>query len=465
MSTRQFYKLAIITSLLINILQACTSGQKKSFTEPTPGSDTARITSLIEKGENLQSANADSLLTVKDELFYIGTANNNNKALLYAEIFYAHYSWMKANHPMAMQTAMKALADAEKWQIKEAIPEIYGTIANLHKESRNYEEAFVAVDKGIKAARDNKDTMELISALGNKAMFTHGYYMFNKIPSQDKTSLGLQLAALTIAETNSKYESTRIRFYNNIGQTYKERKDYAKALYYTNKAVALAIKYERPRSLTYSYNWLGDAYYYMGQHQKGLEYLNKAIEITYKIGEPYRRMEISESIAQAYESTGNYKEAIAAGKKYQHLKDSLQVIDNSKQLAAMQLKFEGEQKDKQIAVLNKLNKLNHKYVWVVTVSAIIFLLLFISLLYQYVAIRKNKKLVEGKNTGLNDALLKIAFIQSHEIRKPLSTILGIMNLIKDEKYKADKETLVMLEKSTLDLDKKIHEIVKEVEKN
>ena len=115
--------------------------------------------------------------------------------------------------------------------------------------------------------------------------------------------------------------------------------------------------------------------------------------------------------------------------------------------------------------LNKLNKLNTRYVWVVAVSAVLFLALFMLILFQYFIIRKNNKQIKEKNSGMNSALLKIAFIQSHEIRKPLSTLLGIINLIKEDQYKADKELLMMMEKSAHDLDKKICEIVKEVEEN
>lgn len=60
----------------------------------------------------------------------------------------------------------------------------------------------------------------------------------------------------------------------------------------------------------------------------------------------------------------------------------------------------------------------------------------------------------------NESLRKIAFIQSHELRKPVSSILGLMNMIKEEDYyKQDRKELLMLEQCVKDLDLKIHEIV------
>jgi PAS domain S-box-containing protein len=59
----------------------------------------------------------------------------------------------------------------------------------------------------------------------------------------------------------------------------------------------------------------------------------------------------------------------------------------------------------------------------------------------------------------NESLRKIAYIQSHEVRKPVSSILGLMALIKQEDYYQGSKELVMLEQCVKELDLKIHEIV------
>jgi tetratricopeptide (TPR) repeat protein len=464
LNTFKTFKPLIGAILLLIVLQSCKpSGDAGHIISPEGGGDSLRVNQLIKKGRAFENTNFDSLIPLKNELYRIGKRTNNKKAIVFSEIYDAYYNWMAANHSVAMQAAIQALSDAERWEMDDVLPRIYSIMANLHKESSNYKLAFKEIDKGIQAAKFNKDTAEIIATLGNKAMFTHSYYNYSDQPQNDHTSLNLQLSALKMAESSPKFERMRIRFYNNIAQTYKERKDYDKALSYGNKAVELSYKYNQPRSLTYSYCWLGESYYYMGQHQKGMNYLNKAIAICTQIKEPYRRMEINYTVYECYRSTGDFEKALAAYTHGANLKDSLQVIKNANKLNELQSNYEAAKKDKQIAVLNQLNILNKRYVWGVTISALVFLALFILILFQYFIIRKNNKHIEGRNTGLSDALTKIAFIQSHEIRKPLSTLLGIMNLIKEEDYKAGKEVLVMMEKSAQDLDNKICQIVKEVE--
>jgi hypothetical protein len=70
----------------------------------------------------------------------------------------------------------------------------------------------------------------------------------------------------------------------------------------------------------------------------------------------------------------------------------------------------------------------------------------------------DRKAKEEKIFNKNQALLKIAQIQSNGQREPVASIIGLMNLVKEDKARAN-EYLQYMEESTKELDKKIHEIV------
>lgn len=59
----------------------------------------------------------------------------------------------------------------------------------------------------------------------------------------------------------------------------------------------------------------------------------------------------------------------------------------------------------------------------------------------------------------SDTLSVIAQLQSHQVRQPVSSILGLMNLIKADGYNASKEYLLCLEEATHQLDEVIKTIV------
>ena len=74
-----------------------------------------------------------------------------------------------------------------------------------------------------------------------------------------------------------------------------------------------------------------------------------------------------------------------------------------------------------------------------------------------------RKQSEEKIIKQNDALRKIAYMQSHELRKPVASILGLMHLLKLESPDPGSEVLQMMEKAVSELDDTIHQIVKSTE--
>ncbi len=67
------------------------------------------------------------------------------------------------------------------------------------------------------------------------------------------------------------------------------------------------------------------------------------------------------------------------------------------------------------------------------------------------------KEIEAKN----ESLMKIAQLQSHQIRQPLTTIMGLVNLIKEGDQAVDEDWIEMFEAATSDFDTRIHAIVSE----
>jgi signal transduction histidine kinase len=64
-----------------------------------------------------------------------------------------------------------------------------------------------------------------------------------------------------------------------------------------------------------------------------------------------------------------------------------------------------------------------------------------------------------------EKLRKIAWNQSHQVRGPLTDILGIINAIKLDITPEEKDTLInQLEVAAMNLDKAIHDVIDETKK-
>jgi len=420
-------------------------------------SNSKQIDQLITQGEHLENASIDSLPSVIKKLKQASGTDSNKSALVYSKLFQAHYLWMRSDHKAAMTIAIDALSDAEKWKTTRAIPELYGMMANLYKENTDYKMAFAAAEKGLNTAISNKDTSEIIALLGLKAMFTHSEWLSSDKHLADK-SLEFQLQALSMAEANPKYERMRIRFYDNIAQYYKDKMLFDKAIEYGNRAVPLAHKYNQPRSLTYAYSWLGEAWFYKGDRAKGMAYLDSALLISKRIKEPYRQMEVYMHMFDCAMSMADYKKAIEYNTRSRVLHDSLQVQSNVKQISELQIKYETAKKDKAIALLDKSAKIKNREMIYIIVGSLIFITFCLLLLFQSRVIHRHNLIIKAKNKELNEALNNIAYIQSHELRKPVASILGLINVIESDDYQSDKDTLLQLEAAAKDLDVKIKAI-------
>lgn len=70
-----------------------------------------------------------------------------------------------------------------------------------------------------------------------------------------------------------------------------------------------------------------------------------------------------------------------------------------------------------------------------------------------------RKAYEEKIRSQHKKLMEISAMQAHEVRGPVSTIMGLMSIIKEENYVPCKEYLMLLEITTDLLDKNIRDIV------
>ncbi|MBW4889601.1 hypothetical protein KXQ82_07735 [Mucilaginibacter sp. HMF5004] len=421
------------------------------------------IDSLIIKGRRSQNKHIDSLLVISAQLSNIA-ARGDKSALVYSELFKSQYYWLSSDHEKSMELVLKCLADAEKWDVKEIYPDIYITMGNLHKESANYKMAFEASDKGLNWAQANKDTSAIIAVLALKAMFTHSFWLYNHDKTQTDSSINLQFAALKIAESGQKYERMRTRFYDNIAQYYLDHKDYKQAIFYGDKGVAMALKYNQQRSLTYSYCWLGQAWYFSGDKQKGLDYLNKSLILSKNLKEPYRVMEIYGHMYDCYYSAADYKAAIDMQAKSEHVKDSIRGSINVKQISELQIKYESAKKDQAISLLGHNDTVKNRLIIAVLGCSMLFIAFSVILFLQYRVISRNNHIITQSNEKKHKALQNIAHIQAHELRKPLASIMGLVNVIKISEYEFDKELITKLEESAKELDEKIHAVLYQVDK-
>lgn len=103
--------------------------------------------------------------------------------------------------------------------------------------------------------------------------------------------------------------------------------------------------------------------------------------------------------------------------------------------------------------VNELNPLQRKALTILSRQAVSLM----ELEMNKQQLKKQIAATEAKNA----ALTRIAYMQSHDIRQPLASIIGLVDLVKSDLQAVDADWLAMMTTSTDDLDAKIRAIISE----
>jgi len=112
--------------------------------------------------------------------------------------------------------------------------------------------------------------------------------IFWKKLGEARRALECNLQAAAKLEKNRPDSTALARAYNNVGSTYGDLGDHARALEYKKKALAIREKVLPPEhpDLAHSYNNVGNTYYALGNLEGALEYMQKALAICEKVLPP-----------------------------------------------------------------------------------------------------------------------------------------------------------------------------------
>jgi signal transduction histidine kinase/ActR/RegA family two-component response regulator len=379
----------------------------------------------------------------------------------------------QSNLAEALEYLLNALKMYEETGDKSGIGGCYNYIGLVYLNQGNFAQALDNFKRALKIneeAGDQNAIAKNLKNIGNVCFSVHDY----------EGALTNYNRALAIHEALGD-KSGIARNLGNIGNVYQELKAYPKALRYLQKAYAQNQALGELYPMANNLGSIGCIYLSgakgedtsMGKKvvdtanecelpanraqclKMAIQYLTMAVTVDQQIGNLNDLQFFSNFLAEAYELSGNYKEALAHFSVAVAAKDSIFSTDNKLKIARLGEKREAELKQKQIKMqqLKISAALNARRYYITGMS--ILVMISGGFLMRFRTARRIRKKMEEKNRVIaqekeNADLLRTRAEQSerfkqqflanmsHEIRTPMNAVHGMTDLLLHKNPRADQ---------------------------
>lgn len=296
------------------------------------------------------------------------------------------------DYDVSVLSMNKAIESFEKVDNQVRIGSTYASIGHQMKR-RNLPKAFEYMHKGIEILKTTEDEIALSAAYNNIGVL---YQMKEDIDS------ALYYFYLGYDIVKSKNDSLGIPYsLNNIGQALVDQKKYDQAFSKYKEAFEIRRIRNDQNGLAENYGYLGDLYFQKKELEKAIENYLQSLKISEEINYPYLCQTNSDQLAQAYEEIGDYQQALIYRKKNQKYKDEILNEASNKTIAQLEVQFDTERKEKELAlksanVIKEKSKVRQRTSILIGLSITLILLVFIALLI-YRQLKAKQKHLQNEN--------------------------------------------------------------------
>lgn len=260
--------------------------------------------------------------------------------------------------------------------------------------------------------------------------------------------------------------------YNNLGEVYIKLERIDEALKNFHISERYKLETEDYLGLISCYNNMAEAYSTKKQYAIAKQYLEKALDMAIKNRFTNRLQDCYESHYEFYLEKKDYQSALSFYQKYVAISDTIRKRETDIELSRMLEKYDLEKVNKELGIQQELLKKETQLNKVYLVSGFLFLITTFILFFSLISVRrfnksltsqsgriakqnellttKNKELDRARQIAEEATKAKSQFLSmmSHEIRTPLNAIIGIVNVMAEDKSDVNNDRALMLKKSS-----------------
>lgn len=482
--------------------------------QPKFEADTNYLITINELAKAYQNINPDTTFILANRSLALCEKVRYDKGIVEAIINIGMSYSVKGDEKNALLHYQKGLKIAEKIKYKKGESTLYNSIADVYNKQGKYPKALENYLKSMRIGEEIGSKKSISTSLNNIAIIYANQgkdslalaYCLKALEIRkalnDKHNIGKTLQGMAILYYNAdNYEkslahnlqSLKIReeiddkqgvafSAASVSNVYARLHDKEKVIFYLNKA---ETAYQHLKD-TYSRAWIlqsiGTTYKDMQKYEKAIVYAKEALKMSQEANYLELIMYNGEILSQSYESINEPKEALYYYKLFKTFADSVNNIAVEGKIAEISTKHEYDKKEAILKAEYEKQSKQQKWVIFSVTSSLLLVCIFAALLWRNrkqlqkanLELNLQKQKINAWNLDLerkvsertqtielaNKKLQQYSFSNSHHLRRPVSTILGLVALFKmqDANDPSNLTILEMLLKSTEELDNIIHNI-------
>ena len=447
---------------------------KSSFTGHS--SDTSGVKVLKKISEVYNQTSADSALVYGFRSLSLAKKLNWEKGIASAHMGLGVSYELHSDFPNSFDHYMQALKINERIGNKRGVAAGNWGIGNIFRAQKQYEKAILYTRNALvyyEDAQDKASVSSLLLNLGNT------YNLLEKLDS----AVNIYSRALAIKEQLEDVAGAS-RVLMNIGSIYLKQQNYNQCIAYYFKSLRMIEATGEQYDYGSILGNLGQFYLVIAKDSNvikpdslisadrqinlttAVKFLDSALKISKGLGEVNDARITSLDLSEALELLGKYKEALSMYKEHVSYNDSMFSGANLAKIADLELRRERELKNKDIEIARLRTQ-----VYAICTALLVVVIVYIG--YRlYRQNRSNKQLAKEsarhvtRIASQSKILEHIAYIQSHDLRGNVATILGLAKLFNfdDASDPFNKEVIHNIDMVATKMDGVITDVINEENK-
>lgn len=278
---------------------------------------------------------------------------------------------------------------------------VYGGLG-YNLKTKNLEKGMYYMRKSIKLLEQMKDSVGINPVYDN-------YGVLLNMDKKNDSALFYQNKSLFIKKALK--DSIGLGYsYANIGNTFAEKGQYELAKKYVDSSSLIRNKIADNYGITVNYVFVGEILMIEKKYKEAIQNLEKCAVLARQYQYKHLEQYCYEQMAVCYENLDDFENAYRWKEKFQTLKDSSNSVQINNRIEELQIQFETEKKEKQLAeaqtdIFKKEMAIKNRTNWLIMAFGLAFLIgLFGFLVYKQQKLR-NRQII--KENELKQALIEI----------------------------------------------------------